>query len=30
VPDPGGLPALGLLPDGAPPPFPFWRNLDGK
>ncbi len=31
VPGPDELPSIGeLLPDDAPPPFPFWRNLDGK
>ena len=31
VPGPDDLPSIGeLLPDDAPPPFPFWNNLDGK
>ena len=31
VPDPDGLPTIQeLLPDDAPPPFAFWRNLDAK
>ncbi len=31
VPGPGQLPYMTeLLPDDAEPPFPFWRNLEGK
>jgi acyl-CoA thioesterase-2 len=31
VPDPDQLPSIQeLLPEDAPPPFPFWNNLDGK
>ncbi len=31
VPRPDELPGIReLLPDDAPPPFPFWNNLDGK
>jgi len=31
VPGPDALPSIQeLLPDDAPPPFPFWNNLDGK